>query len=132
MYCPKSFTGRNVQPWGAMSVPTLIRHSKCCSTRSSRYRAWNRVGGHRAVASRSRIEMSSAIFRRLSEHAAALGVLVANADEARWIKRLSEEDADLMAKADVKATRKITRQMRAVQFQYNTRQYFAFFGLSPI
>lgn len=61
-----------------------------------------------------------------------MGVLVANADEARWIKRLSEEDADLMAKADVKATRKITRQMRAVQFQYNTRQYFAFFGLSPI
>lgn len=76
--------------------------------------------------------MSGAIFKRLSDCAEAAGTPIADADQPRWIKRLSQEDADLMAKADIKATRKITRQMQAVQFEYEGKRCFVFFGFSTI
>lgn len=74
--------------------------------------------------------MSRNLFQRLMSHAEAGGTLIANAEKTRYIKRESDEDAELMAKADVKKRRVITRQMRAVMFEYKTRRYFAFFGFS--
>jgi hypothetical protein len=80
------------------------------------------------MASRSRIEMSNAIFRLLVERAAIDEIIIANGDKGRFIRRLSDADAELMAKADVKDKRKITRQMRAVMFEHCDQRFFAFFG----
>lgn len=82
------------------------------------------------MASRSRIEMSNAIFQRLISHAAADGTVIAHADKGRFVRRFSEADAELMAKADVRDRRRITRQMRAVMFEHDGRRLFAFFGFS--
>ncbi|MDT0507440.1 hypothetical protein [Novosphingobium sp. MMS21-SN21R] len=82
------------------------------------------------MASRNRIEMSNVIFRRLIDHAAIDGTIIANGDKGRFIKRLSEADAELMAKADVRGKRKITRQMRAVMFEHGAQRFFALFGFA--
>ena len=66
--------------------------------------------------------MSGIIFRKLTDYAARAGELIGTSDRPRWVKRLSPEDADLMSKADIKANRKITRQMRAVQFEHEARR----------
>ncbi len=81
------------------------------------------------MASRNRIQMSNALFRRLIDRAAIDGTTIAHGDKGRFIKRLSEADAELMAKADVKDKRIITRQMRAVMFEHGPQRFFAFFGL---
>lgn len=72
------------------------------------------------------------IFHRLIEHAKREGVDVANADKVRWIKRLNDDDAHLMAKANVAANRKVTRQIRAVQIEHEGRRLFAFLGMNLI
>jgi hypothetical protein len=74
--------------------------------------------------------MSQVIFQRLIDRAASGGTVISNSDKGRYIKRLSEEDAELMAKADVIDRRKITRLMRAVRFDHEGRRYFAFFGFA--
>lgn len=82
------------------------------------------------MVNRSRMEMSRIIFQRLINHAKASDTLVMNADKGRYIKRYSDPDAELMAKAAVRDKRTITRQMRAVMFEYNERRYYAFFGFT--
>lgn len=82
------------------------------------------------MASRSRIAMSQVIFQRLIDRAAAGGTVISNSDKGRYIKRLSAEDANLMAKADIIDRRKITRLMQAVRFDHDGRRYFAFFGFA--
>lgn len=84
------------------------------------------------MASRSRIEMSNTIFQRLIDCAAVDGTIIANAEKGRFIKRLSEADAELMAKADVRDKRKITRQMRAVLFEHGAQRFYAFFGFASL
>lgn len=76
--------------------------------------------------------MSAATFKKLVDSAAVNGTDIANADKARWVKRLSDEDASLMAKADVIEWRKITRQMRAILFEHDDRRFGAFFGFAPV
>jgi hypothetical protein len=74
--------------------------------------------------------MSSTIFQRLIDRAATDGTFIANPHEGRFVKRLSEADAELMAKADILETRRITRQMRAVMFEHNGQRFYAFFGFA--
>lgn len=74
--------------------------------------------------------MSQIIFQRLIDRAAAGGTVIANSEMGRYIKRLSEEDAELMAKAEIIDRRKITRLMQAVRFDYQGRRHFAFFGFA--
>lgn len=73
--------------------------------------------------------MNHVIFQRLMDRAAAGGTVIANSEKGRYIKRFSEEDAELMAKADIIHRRKITRLMQAVGFDHHGRRYFAFLGL---
>ncbi|MDB5586884.1 MAG: hypothetical protein JWP26_1854 [Devosia sp.] len=84
------------------------------------------------MANRNRKKMSAATFKKLVDHAAAYGTDIANADKVRWIKRLRDEDAELMSKADVIDRRKITRQMRAVLFEHEDRRFVAFFGFASV
>lgn len=74
--------------------------------------------------------MSKIIFQRLVDRAAVEGTEIANSDKGRYIKRLSDEDASLMAKADIIDRRKITRLMRAVRFEHKGKRFFAFFGFA--
>ncbi|WP_223564813.1 hypothetical protein [Agrobacterium tumefaciens] len=76
--------------------------------------------------------MSQIIFQRLIDYAEAGGTTIMNADKGRYIKRESDHDAELMAKAEIIDRRTITRQMRAVMFEYEDRRYFAFFGFASI
>jgi hypothetical protein len=84
------------------------------------------------LANRKRKAMSKMIFHRLIEHAKRDGVDFANADKVRWIKRLNDDDALLMAKANVVANRKVTRQIRVVQIEHEERRLFAFLGMRLI
>lgn len=81
------------------------------------------------MANRSRIQMSQQIFQRLISHASASGVLVPSADQPRWIRRLSDADASLMAEADVLGQQQITRQIRAIQLEHDSVRYFAVLGI---
>lgn len=82
------------------------------------------------MASRSRKAMSKTLFQRLIDHAAIDGTIIAHADKGRFIRKQSGADAELMAKADVRDKRSITRQMRAVMFEHDEHCFFAFFGFS--
>jgi len=81
------------------------------------------------MANRSRIQMSQQLFQSLISHASASGVLVPSADQPRWIRRLSDADASLMAGADVLGQQQITRQIRAIQLEHNSVRYFAVLGI---
>ena len=85
-----------------------------------------------AMANRRRIEMSTQIFQRLISHANDAGVQVSNAEKPRWIRKLNDDDALLMARADVPSQQKITRQIRALQIEHNEARYFAVLGLTEV
>ena len=53
--------------------------------------------------------MNHVIFQRLMDRAAAGGTVIANSEKGRYIKRFSEEDAELMAKADISFAQLLTR-----------------------
>lgn len=80
------------------------------------------------MANRYRKEMSSHLFERLTSAAKQRGLDIANASEVRYIRRLSEEDAELMAKADAH-TLAISRQVRMVRITSGMRTLFCVFGL---
>lgn len=86
------------------------------------------------MANRSRIEMSQQIFhsQRLISQAEDASVTIPDADKPRWIRKLSDDDASLMAKADVSNQQKITRQIRAIQIEHDETRYFAVLGLGEI
>jgi hypothetical protein len=81
------------------------------------------------MANRSRIQMSQQIFERLIAHASDDGVVIPDTDQKRWISRLSDADATLMAEADVLGHQQITRQIRAIHFEHNAVRYFAVLGI---
>lgn len=76
--------------------------------------------------------MSQNVFGRLIECVEQQGLALENRDKSRWIKRLSEHDANLMSKADVISTVKVTRQIKAVQIEYENFRYMAILGLPLI
>ncbi len=76
--------------------------------------------------------MSLEVFGRLIECVERHGLALENRDKGRWIKRLSEDDAKLMSKADVISTIKITRHIKAVQIEFEDLRYMAILGLPPI
>ena len=82
-----------------------------------------------SMANRFRIQMSQQIFARLIAHASDSGVPIPGADQARWIRRLSDADASLMAEADVLGYQQITRQIRAIHFEHDAVRYFAVLGI---
>ena len=84
------------------------------------------------MANRSRIEMSQQIFQRLILQAANAGVTIPDVDKPRWIQKLNDDDASLMAKADVSSQQKITRQISAIQIEHDETRYFAVLGLGEI
>lgn len=84
------------------------------------------------MANRLRIEMSQQIFARLITHASDDSVVIPNADQARWIRRLSDADALLMAEADILAHQQITRQIRAIHFEHDAVRYFAVLGVGEV
>ena len=73
--------------------------------------------------------MSQDLFARLLSHAERDDVVVAHHDKARWVKRVSLDDAELMAKADMESL-VLSRQMRAVLLSHETRLYFIVSGFS--
>ncbi|WP_205345662.1 hypothetical protein [Pyruvatibacter mobilis] len=81
------------------------------------------------MANRSRVKMSQQIFERLITHASENGVVIPSPEQARWIRRLNDADASLMAKADVLEHQQITRQIRAIQFEHDAVRYFAVLGI---
>lgn len=81
------------------------------------------------MANRSRIQMSQQIFMRLIAHASDDGVVIPDTDQKRWISRLSDADASLMAEADVLNHQQITRQIRAIHFEHDAVRYFAVLGI---
>jgi len=81
------------------------------------------------MANRSRIQMSQQIFKRLIAHASDDGVVIPEIDQKRWIRRLSDADASLMAEADVFGHQQITRQIRAIHFEHEAVRYFAVLGI---
>jgi hypothetical protein len=80
------------------------------------------------VASRNRREMSVRLFERLASAASQRGLDIANASQGRYIRRLSDEDAELMATADADALA-ISRQVRMVRITSAVRTLFCVFGL---
>lgn len=81
------------------------------------------------MANRLRIRMSQQIFERLIAHASDDGVFIPATDQRRWISRLNDTDASLMAEADVFDHQQITRQIRAICFEHGAVRYFAVLGL---
>jgi hypothetical protein len=73
--------------------------------------------------------MSKDLFDRLINHAKSEGDVILNADKPRFIKRLDNNDADLMAKAEASAL-VVTRQIKLVQIKWKEETFFSFFGLS--
>lgn len=80
------------------------------------------------MASRNRKEMSVRLFERLASAATERGLDIANASQGRYIRRLSNEDAELMATADADALA-ISRQVRMVRITSAGRKLFCVFGL---
>ncbi|WP_156922467.1 hypothetical protein [Azorhizobium doebereinerae] len=80
---------------------------------------------------RNRIEMSNALFGRLTERAQQLSDPVTNPDAGRWLKAKDSTDLALMAAATV-ATRIVTRQIRLVRIEHDHALYFCTFGLPEV
>lgn len=79
------------------------------------------------MANRQRIEMSNQLFNALFARAEHDGVTILDQDKARWLKRHSAEDAELMAKADVRGLI-LSRQMRAARVRHSGQSYFVAAG----
>lgn len=84
------------------------------------------------MASRNRIALNQTFFSRLIEHASLNGVEIQNPTEGRWIARLSDDDAQLMTKADVIGLQKLTKSLRVVALSFESKKYIVFFGLSEV
>lgn len=80
------------------------------------------------MARRDRRVMSAALFAQLIDHASTLGDQVLNADQSRYLKRLNDDDAELMAKAKT-ASIVVTRQIRLVRLEWQSQVYFCLLGL---
>jgi hypothetical protein len=80
------------------------------------------------MASRNRTEMSTRLFERLASAAKQRGIDIDNASKGRFIRGLSCEDAELMAKADA-VVLTISRQVRMVRITSALRTLFCVFGL---
>ena len=81
------------------------------------------------MASRNRIKMNKLLFERLIVAAELSNVEIANATEGRFIRRLSDEDAALMAGADALVLT-ISRQVRMVRISFQGQTLFCVFGLA--
>lgn len=68
------------------------------------------------------------LFERLASAARERGLDIANASQGRYIRRLSDEDAELMATADADALA-ISRQVRMVRITSAERTLFCVYGL---
>lgn len=79
--------------------------------------------------SRNRKEMSADLFGLLVAHAAKEGQPVEEPTGARFIKKLSDEDAVLMADAKASDPVLVTRQIRLVRIKHLDQTYFCTFGL---
>lgn len=75
------------------------------------------------------MEMSGSLFERLLAAASQRGLEIANASEKRFIRRLNDDDAELMAKGDAKNL-VVSRQVRLVRIDFSTQTYFCVFGLA--
>jgi len=73
--------------------------------------------------------MSKLLFERLIVAAQQRDVEIANATEGRFIRRLSAEDADLMAGADARVLT-ISRHVRMVRISFQGEAVFCVFGLT--
>ncbi|CAN5231240.1 hypothetical protein BH09PSE2_BH09PSE2_17680 [soil metagenome] len=72
--------------------------------------------------------MSAALFQRLKDKVAAADDAVSHASAIRYIKRLDDFDAELMANAKSESL-VLTRQIRLVRISYEDITYFVAFGL---
>ncbi len=74
--------------------------------------------------------MSNDLFARLVD---AVEVspdrVLSKSDGSRWIKRLSDEDADLMSQADIVEACIVTRHLRALLLQHEGRRFLCVSGL---
>lgn len=81
------------------------------------------------MANRDRKKMSEEIFLRLFERALSLDAAFPLDLNARWVKRLSDDDAALMAKADFLPL-KLSLLNSAAIIKYNGTSYFAVSGFN--
>lgn len=81
------------------------------------------------MASRNRVEMNKLLFERLIVAAQQRDVEISNATKGRFIRRLSVEDAELMAGADARVLT-ISRQVRMVRISFQGETLFCVFGLA--
>ena len=79
------------------------------------------------MANRNRKAMNRNIFQKLADKAEREGVVLLNSDKARWLHRLSQEDADMMARADFEVLL-LSRQMRALLIRYKNFTFFVAMG----
>lgn len=75
------------------------------------------------------MKMSEIIFDRLIADAGAKGITINDPDKPRYIERLSNDDALLMAKADCNVL-VVTRHIKLVKINYEEKVIFALFGIS--
>jgi hypothetical protein len=74
--------------------------------------------------------MSADLFGRLISRLEEEGFGLATSAKARWLKRLSDPDAELMAKADVE-TLVLSRRARVASVNHEDATYFIFRGFPP-
>lgn len=72
--------------------------------------------------------MSKALFERLISAASQRGVEISTASEGRFIRRLNELDAQLMATGSARLL-SLSRQIRMVRIEFQEDVYFCAFGL---
>ncbi|MFU4863520.1 hypothetical protein ACM7ZX_29500 [Pseudomonas aeruginosa] len=73
--------------------------------------------------------MSKQLFERLMSTAEQRGVVVANADQGRYIKQLNDEDATLMSSAHTELI-VVSRQVRLVKIEFKEDIYYCIFGIT--
>lgn len=79
--------------------------------------------------SRNRKKMNAALFDLLATQAADEGQPVEEPGQARFLKKLSDDDAVLMAGAEASEALIVTRQIRLVRIRHADQTYFCTFGL---
>lgn len=84
------------------------------------------------MANRNRIALNQQLFSRLIDHANQDGANIQNETEARWLARLNEDDARMMASAKVAGITKLTRTLRAAELNHDGSTYFVFWGFSRV
>lgn len=84
------------------------------------------------MANRNRITMNTLLFRSLIQYVELADQVFLHRDEARWIKRKDDADAELMAHADRCGLLRVTRQIRGVHIEHEGIRYFTVMGLPSI